>query len=115
MQNINIKSSFIHMMSDLLSSVAIIIGGVIVYFTDLFIIDTLLAVFIAVVMLKLGYSFLKNSINVLLESSPVDIIKLKDEVIKSGRIEDIHDIYIAEISDKMYILTAHILIKRVIW
>ena len=42
LENINIKSAFLHLMSDLLSSVAVIIGGIVVYFTQIYYIDTIL-------------------------------------------------------------------------
>lgn len=112
MENVNIKSSFAHMMSDLLSSVAIVIGAIVVYFTNWYFIDTLLAIFISIVIFKWGYSLVKDSVNVLLESSPVDVNKVKQEVMKVSLVKDIHDIHITEITHNMYVLTAHIVIDK---
>lgn len=112
MENVNIKSSFIHMMTDLISSVAIIIGGVIIYYTNLYMIDTILAVMIAIVIAKWAYSLIIQSTSTLLEISPIDIAEVKNEVINSGLVLDIHDIHITEITHRMYVLTAHVVIKH---
>lgn len=112
MENLNIKSAFIHMMSDLLSSIAIIIGGVIVYFTNLWWIDSILALVIALVIAKWSYSLIKDSINVLLESSPVRVELVQEIMLENPLIEGIHDLHISEITHRMYILTAHILIDK---
>ncbi|MFX4243479.1 cation transporter, partial [Aliarcobacter butzleri] len=49
--NINLKSAFVHMLSDALSSVAIIIGYIIIYYTSWYFIDIILAVIVAIVIL----------------------------------------------------------------
>lgn len=112
MDNINIKSAFIHMMSDLLSSVAIIIGGIVLYFTNLYIIDTILALLISVVIFKWGYELLKDSILVLIESSPVNVKELENRVMREPKIKDIHDIHVMEISHGLNVMSAHILLDR---
>ncbi len=66
-ENVNLKSAFVHMLSDALSSVAIIIGYVVIYYTSWYFIDILLAVIVAVVIGKWAYTVLKDSINILLE------------------------------------------------
>lgn len=111
MKNINIKSSFIHMMSDLLSSVAIVIGGIVVYYTNFWWIDALLALIIAIVIGKWSYSLARDSINVLLESSPLNIESVKEAISENNCVRDVHDLHISEITHNMYILTAHIAIN----
>ncbi|PLY06203.1 MAG: cation transporter [Arcobacter sp.] len=112
-ENINLKSAFIHMLSDALSSVAIIIGYVVIYYTSWYFIDILLAVLVAFVIGKWAYSVLKDSINTLMESSPVDIKELKEFVQNKHKIVlDIHDIHIWEITQDMHNMTAHILIDK---
>ena len=112
MENINIKSSFIHMMGDLLSSVAIILGAIILYYTNYFWIDCLLALMIAVVIGKWSYELAKSSVNILLETSPFPINQVRDLILKNSLVLDAHDIHISEITHNMYILTAHLMIKK---
>lgn len=111
MENINIKSSFLHMMSDLLSSVGVVVGGVIVYFTEAYWIDSLLALVIAFMIGRWSYSLIKASLNVLLEMSPVKIQEVKTLLESHEKVIETHDIHIVEITHSMYVLTDHILIN----
>lgn len=112
-ENVNLKSAFVHMLSDALSSVAIIIGYVVIYYTSWYFIDILLAVIVAVVIGKWAYTVLKDSTNTLLESSPVNINEVKEDLEQNEpRLIDIHDIHIWEITQDMYNMTAHILVDK---
>lgn len=111
-ENINLKSAFFHMLTDVVSSIVIIIGGVIIYFTNFYVIDTILALVVAVVIGKWAYSLLKDSINILLESSPVDTEEVKKELVSFDGVLDVHDIHVSEITHKMYVLSAHIVVSQ---
>lgn len=112
-ENVNLKSAFIHMLSDALSSVAIIIGYIVIYYTSWYFIDILLALLVAFVIGKWAFSVLKQSTHILMESSPISIeeVKLYIEE-KHSKVVDIHDIHIWEITQDMYNMTAHILIQE---
>ncbi len=112
-ENINLKSAFIHMLNDALSSVAIIIGYIVIYYTSWYFIDILLALLVSVIIAKWAYTVLKQSINTLMENSPIDIKEVKSYVErKHSDILNIHDIHIWEITQNMYNMTAHILIEK---
>ena len=112
-ENINLKSAFIHMLSDALSSVAIILGYILIYYTSWYFIDILLAVLVSFVIGKWAYTVLKQSVNTLMESSPISIEEVKNYIEKNhSEILDIHDIHIWEITQDMYNMTAHILINE---
>lgn len=111
-ENINLKSAFVHMLSDAISSVAIIIGYIVIYFTNWFVIDVILAIIVSVVIAKWAKDILKHSINTLLESSPIDINLIKEEIEKNDKVLDIHDIHIWEITADMYNMTAHLKIDK---
>ena len=112
-ENINLKSAFIHMLSDALSSVAIIIGYIVIYYTSWYFIDVLLALLVAFVIGKWAISVLKQSTQTLLESSPVSITEVKNYIEKRhSNVLEIHDIHIWEITQNMHNMTAHILIHE---
>lgn len=110
--NINLKSAFVHMLSDALSSVAIILGYVVIYFTQWYFIDIILAVIVAGVITKWAIDILKNSINTLMESSPLDIDEVKIFIEKHDEVLELHDIHIWEITQYMYNMTAHVKIDK---
>ena len=84
--NINLKSTFIHMLSDALSSVAIIIGYIVIYFTSWYFVDIILALIVSLVILKWAIDILKNSTNTLLESSPVDVKEVQEYIEKNEKV-----------------------------
>ena len=110
--NINLKSAFIHMLSDALSSVAIIIGYIVIYFTSWYFVDIILALIVSLVILKWAIDILKNSTNTLLESSPVDVKEVQEYIEKNEKVLELHDIHIWEITQDMYNMTAHIKIDK---
>ncbi|MGJ0310118.1 cation diffusion facilitator family transporter [Aliarcobacter cryaerophilus] len=110
--NINLKSAFIHMLSDALSSVAIIIGYIVIYFTSWYFVDIILALIVSIVILKWAIDILKNSTNTLLESSPVDLKEVQEYIEKNEKVLELHDIHIWEITQDMYNMTAHIKIDK---
>ena len=111
-ENINLKSAFVHMLSDALSSVAIIIGYVVIYFTQWYFIDIILAVIVALVIAKWAIDILKNSVNTLMESSPLNITEVKEFIERHNEVLELHDVHIWEITQDMYNMTAHVKINK---
>ena len=112
-EDLNLKSAFLPMLTDTASSVAIIAGAILIYFTDWFIIDPLLSMLIGLLILIWSWRLLKDSVNILLEATPkhIDpdgvIAVLKEHI---PEIKDIHDVHIWVITSKMYSMTAHVTI-----
>lgn len=110
--NMNIRSAFLHMLTDTLSSVAIIIGLIVIHYTGWHIIDPLLALLVAAVIVKWSWSLLRDSLHVLMEGSPIDVADLKSHVLHHfPDVLDIHDVHIWQISQRFNCLTAHVRIK----
>lgn len=112
LDNINIKSAFLHLMSDLLSSVAVIVGGVVVYFTEFYYIDTILGLLIALLLLRWAFILIKQSVNILLESSPIDLEQVKNEILNHKEVIQIEDLHISQITNKMFVATMHLHIQK---
>ncbi|MEQ1517168.1 MAG: cation diffusion facilitator family transporter [Usitatibacteraceae bacterium] len=110
--NLNIRSAFLHMLTDTLSSVAIIIGLIVIHYTNWQFIDPLLALIVAAIILKWSWTLLRDSLHVLMEGSPIDVPALKAHVLHEfPDVEDIHDVHIWQISQRFNCLTAHVRIK----
>lgn len=110
--NINLKSAFVHMLSDALSSVAIIVGYIVIYFTQWYFIDIILALLVALVIGKWAMGILKSSINTLMESSPLDLKEVQTFIEQHKEVLELHDVHIWEITQDMYNMTAHVKIKK---
>jgi len=113
--DLNVRSAFLHMLGDTASSVGIVAGAIVIYFTKWYIIDPLLSILIAVVILVWSWNLLRDSINILLETAPkhIDINKviatIKEE---APEIAGVHDVHIWEITSQMYSMTAHLMFRE---
>ncbi len=74
-ESLNLKSAYLHVLSDLLGTVAVIIGAFIIQWTEILIIDSILSIFIGLFILRSSYSILKESIEILLEAYPEEFDK----------------------------------------
>lgn len=110
--NINLKSAFVHMLSDALSSVAIILGYIVIHYTSYYWIDIVLALMVAVIIGKWAVDVLKASVNTLMESSPVDIDEVVSFIERHDEVYELHDVHIWEITQDMYNMTAHVKIDE---
>jgi cobalt-zinc-cadmium efflux system protein len=110
-EDLNIRSAFLHVMADTVSSVVIIVGAIIISITGWNVIDPLLAVGISVVIAVWAWGLLRESVNILLEVAPRGVTAdnvggaLKEAI---PEIREIHDLHIWVITSNMYSLTAHI-------
>jgi cobalt-zinc-cadmium efflux system protein len=109
-QSINVKAAFWHVIGDTLSSVGVIIAGVIIFFTGWYIADPILAMVIGVVIFWGAVRIVRESVDILLESVPehVQVEKLTAAVKNVPGVEDLHDVHIWTITSGIYALSAHL-------
>ncbi len=109
-KSLNMKTAFLHMAYDAVSSVAVIAGGVIILFTGWYLIDVLLSTVIAVMIFWSSYLVIREAVLIFLESTPEGIEF--DEVFKAIRsvngVEDVHDLHIWSLSSSDIALSCHI-------
>ncbi|TKX31420.1 cation diffusion facilitator family transporter [Campylobacter aviculae] len=108
LDNVNMKSAFLHMMSDLFGSLVVIVGGIVIYFTNIYYIDTILALILSLLLLRWAIKLLRKSINILLETSPVDIKSVEELILKHRQVCKITDLHVVEITNEMFVATLHI-------
>lgn len=109
-KSLNMKTAFLHMAYDALSSIAVIIGGIVILMTDLYIIDVFLSFLIALMILWSSYSVLKEAILIFLEAVPsgIDFDEVHKEMLSFEEIADVHDLHIWSLSSKEIALSCHI-------
>jgi len=111
--DLNIRGAFLHMLADTVSSIVIVFGAIILYFTGWYAIDPVLAIGISLVIFAWAWRLFRDSIDVLLETAPkgMDIDGLGAELRKAvPEIQDIQDMHVWVITSNMYSLTAHVVI-----
>jgi cobalt-zinc-cadmium efflux system protein len=109
-KDINIKSAYLHLMSDALVSAGIVIGGLVIYFTQWYWIDPLFSLIIAGVILVSTWRLLKASLRLSLDGVPEDIHvpDIRGLALKVEGVKSIHHIHIWAISSTENAMTAHV-------
>jgi len=108
--SINIRSSYMHLLSDSVSSVAVILGGIAISVWSAWWVDPFLTILIGLYIIKESYDILGEAIHVLMEGAPPDISldAIKEEVEKFSEVEDIHHIHVWTVGDNDVHLEAHV-------
>ncbi len=114
-ENLNIRGAYLHILGDLLSSVGVLGGGLVIYFTGWYWIDPVLSVGICVVILRGAVLLVKESVNILLEAVPkeMDLREVQESLRSLPGVKDTHHVHLWTISSGIYALSAHILIDNV--
>jgi len=108
--NINIRSAYLHLLSDAFSSVGVIIGGVAIYFFRIYWIDPLLTVLISLYVLLQSFKIVKEAMNILLMSTPVQISmdRIREELESIPEVKNIHHVHIWRLSEHDIHFEAHV-------
>jgi len=111
-RDINIRSAFLHLLSDAVISLGLVVGGVIIYYTHYYWIDSLLSALICLVILWSTWNLLKSSLHLSLDGVPEDIdLDVINTVIRSVEgVENLHHVHVWAISTKENALTGHLVI-----
>lgn len=112
--DINIKSAFLHLFSDALVSLGLVIGGILIYYTELYWIDPILSIIICLVILISTWNLLKDSIILTLDGLPrnIDFDKVKNTFQKIEGILSFHHLHIWAISTSENALSGHIVVSE---
>lgn len=111
--SINQKAVNLHMLEDVLGWIVVLIGAIIMKFTDIKILDSIMSIGVSLFILIHSLMNLKSILDVFLEKTPKDINidELKNHLLKIKGVEDIHHIHIWSIDGSNNYATMHIVTK----
>jgi cobalt-zinc-cadmium efflux system protein len=111
--NLNIRGAYLHVLSDALSSVGVIVAGVLIGITGNYIFDPMISVAIASFILISAVRLIRESVYILMETTPkhIDLEKLQDDIEKINGVDEVHDLHVWCITSDVCALNAHVLIK----
>jgi len=111
-KSLNIKTAFLHMLFDTLSSAAVIIGAIIILKSGYVFIDPILSIIIGIMILWSSYGVLKEATLIFLEAAPVgiDYDKVEAEIKNHPQVYAVHDLHIWSLSSTERALSCHICI-----
>jgi len=112
--DLNVKAAYLHLFSDALVSVGVVIGGFLIYFTNWYWLDSVISLIIVGIIVGGTWGLLKDSLQLSLDAVPknVDLEKVKSVSNNIKGIENIHHIHVWAMSTTETALTAHLVISE---
>jgi cobalt-zinc-cadmium efflux system protein len=111
--NLNVRGAFLHMWGDTISSVGVIVGGVVILATDWTMVDPIISIFIGLLILRGALRLVLESSDILLEAVPkhLDVIQISNALKEIEGIKDVHDVHLWTITSGIYALSCHLQIE----
>ena len=108
--NMNIKAAYLHLLSDVMTSIAVVIGGILMYYYQLFWVDPVVSLIIAIYLIWASFGLIKESAAILMQFAPksINIDELVSRVKEEVKIENIHHIHLWRLDDHHIHLEAHL-------
>jgi cobalt-zinc-cadmium efflux system protein len=112
--DLNIRSAFMHMVGDAAASFGVVIAGIIIALTGAYIADPIVSIIFAALVLWSSWSILTESINVLLEATPVGLVlsEVEQAIIGVDGVLAIHDLHVWTVSLGLISASCHILVAE---
>jgi cobalt-zinc-cadmium efflux system protein len=110
--SLNVRGALLHVMGDALSSVGVIVGGLIVIFTGYVSADSVVAALIGILIIGSAYALVRDSVNILGEATPrhLELEKVAKTVEEVKGVRGIHDLHVWTISSGLYALSGHLIV-----
>jgi cobalt-zinc-cadmium efflux system protein len=108
--DLNLRSAFLHLVGDVLSTLGAVVAGVMILFTGWNWLDPLVSALIGFFILWNAWGILRQTIHILLESAPenVDVPQMVADIRAVGGVRDIHDLHVWSINENLRMLSAHV-------
>ena len=114
-RDVNLRSAFLHMAGDALSTAAVIVGGAAILFTGQNWIDPVLSLLIAALILWSSAGIVRETLNILLEGTPrgVNLTEIRKEMELVAGVLNVHDLHIWNIGSQSRALACHVTIDDI--
>ncbi len=108
--NMNMKSAYLHLLTDMMASVAVFIGGLLMKFYQIYWVDAALTMIIGVYLIYMGYDLLKESTKVLMLFTPrtIEIQDIVESICTINMVKNVHHVHIWQLNEDEVHMEAHI-------
>jgi cobalt-zinc-cadmium efflux system protein len=109
-KNLNIRAAYLHLIGDTLSSIVVIIGGILIWKFNIYWIDPLITVLISLYILRETYLLLRDSFNILMQAAPKDINldQIKTEIESIDGVSNLHHVHVWSLNDRQIHFEGHV-------
>lgn len=111
--NLNVRGSYLHVLGDLISSIGVIAGALIMLFSNFFIADTIISLGIAILIAHSGIRLCKNCIHIFMEGTPekIKLEEIRQELENFDEIIEVHDLHLWTLTSNLYAMSVHVKVK----
>lgn len=109
-KNINIKAAYLHLLGDALTSLAVIVGAVLIWFFNIVWVDAVVTILIGVYLLMHTWKLLKESVTILMQMTPaeINIPEIENTLSKIDGLKNVHHIHVWNLTDKLLHFECHL-------
>jgi cobalt-zinc-cadmium efflux system protein len=113
--NLNNRAALLHVMGDLLGSVAALVAGAVIYFTGWMPIDPILSLFISALILVSTLRLLREVLHVLMEGVPhhIELDKVSARLAAIPKVHEVHSVHVWALSSEVTALSAHVVLEDI--
>ena len=113
--DLNLRSTFLHLMGDVLSTIGAVTAGIIIAFTNWNWLDPFVSVLIGAFILYNAWGILRQTIHILLESTPenINMDSMVTDLCNVNGVLGVHDLHVWSISENLRMLSAHVVINNI--
>ncbi|TSK04468.1 MAG: cation transporter [Geobacter sp.] len=112
--DLNVHSAFLHVIGDAAASVGVIVGGIIMYFTDWYLLDAIISMGIGFIIFWGSWRVIRESVHILLEGVPrgIDVKQVTFAISEVEGVEEVHHLNIWTICSHIIALSAHVVVPE---
>lgn len=113
-ENLNVKAAYLHVLSDLLGSLGVLIAGALIWFTGWNIIDPIFTILFTGLIVVSSWRMMREGLEILMEASPrrIDPNEVERALRSIPVVEDLHDLHIWTVSSGMLALSVHLISRQ---
>ena len=110
-RDLNLRAAFVHLMSDVLSTIGAVVAGVIIYLTGANWLDPLVSVLIGLLILYNAWGIVRETVEILLEATPhdLDMDRMVSDIRQVDGVLGVHDLHVWSLTQSLRTMSAHIL------
>ncbi len=107
--NMNMKSAYLHLLGDMMTSIAVLIGGILMKYFQIYWIDPVFSILIAVYLLYLSRDIFVSSLKIMMQFTPknIDILSIAKDISNIKGVANIHHIHVWQINEHDIMFEAH--------
>ena len=108
--NLNMRSAYLHLLTDMLTSIAVMIGGIMMKYYEVYWIDAVLTIIISIYLIYISWNLFTDSLKILMLFAPNHIIinDIEDAILALEKVRNIHHVHVWQLNDHNIHFEAHI-------